>query len=275
MTGRDATAARQTTAEKRVQVHWEVGGNGPALVLLNGWSASGTVWPRRWLRELELRFRVIRIDNRGTGWSRSASRPFTMGDLADDVATVLDAIGVESAVILGLSMGGMVAQELALRHPRCVQRLIVVSSRPPAPEHLNPDPRILRTLMAAPGEGETLSDFLRRLWSGNCAPRFSEAHPELMAELVAQIVARPTPRAALYDQMRAIGAWGGARRLRTLTRPTLVVHGDADPLMPVRNGMRIAQLIPAARYVELRGIGHLIPLEAGPRLLELVDAHAA
>jgi 3-oxoadipate enol-lactonase len=98
-------------------VHWRTSGRGPALVLLNGWSASGLAWPRSWIRRLGASFRVIRVDNRGSGWSRHAPTPFTMADLADDVADVLDAEGVERATVLGLSMGGMIAQELALRAP--------------------------------------------------------------------------------------------------------------------------------------------------------------
>ena len=79
------------------------------------------------------------------------------------------------------------------------------------------------------------------------------------------IARRPTPRFAVLDQARAIAAWHGAHRLRRLTAPTTVVHGAEDPLIPVRNGMRIAQLIPGARYVELPGVGHLVPYEAPDR----------
>src|SRR6185503_18981272 len=107
---------RRVTRARTPQVFWRSGGRGPALVLLNGWSASGLAWPRTWLRELERDFRVIRVDNRGSGYSRFAPTPFTMTELADDVADVLDAADVDRAIVLGMSMGGMIAQEVAFRH---------------------------------------------------------------------------------------------------------------------------------------------------------------
>ena len=114
------SSARATVGIERgrpAAVHWHESGRGPVLVLLNGWSVSGLVWPRAWIDRLAQRYRVVRIDNRGTGWSRRAPAPFTIADLADDVVTVLDAVGAERATIVGLSMGGMIAQELALRAP--------------------------------------------------------------------------------------------------------------------------------------------------------------
>ena len=114
----------------RPVVNFHSSGSGDALLLLNGWTASGLLWPDRWLRDLEARFRVIRIDNRGSGWSRSAPTPYDIGDLADDAAAVLRGLGVESATVLGLSMGGAIAQELALRYPRLVSALVLVGTRP-------------------------------------------------------------------------------------------------------------------------------------------------
>ena len=115
------SSARATVGIERGRppaVHWHESGRGPTLVLLNGWSVSGLVWPTAWIDRLARRYRVVRIDNRGTGWSRRAPAPFAIADLADDVVTVLDAVGADRASILGLSMGGMIAQELALRAPQ-------------------------------------------------------------------------------------------------------------------------------------------------------------
>src|SRR3712207_1314396 len=114
---------------RRPQVHWRASGRGPALVLINGWNASGRAWPVAWLRELERRYRVVTPDNRGSGWSRHAETPFTIADLADDVLDVLDAEEIDRAGVLGISMGGMVAQEVALRAPDCVAALFLVATR--------------------------------------------------------------------------------------------------------------------------------------------------
>lgn len=239
------------------------GGRGEAIVFVNGWSASGLVWPAAVIDELERTHLVVRIDNRGTGWSRRMPRPFSIGDLAGDVISVLDELDLERATIVGLSMGGMVAQEVALRHPRRVRALVLLGTRPPVPEHTPPPAATTARLLTGPAPGQSLKDFMRRRWEVMTGPGFVDDHPEAIREMVSAVVARPTPRAAVLDQARAIAAWCGAGRLRRLSSvPTTVVHGESDPLIPVRNGMRLAQLIPGARYLELEGVGHLVPYEA-------------
>ena len=262
-----ARAAR--SRRHRPPIHWREGGRGPAVLLLNGWSMSGLVWPKEFLASLEREFRVIRPDNRGTGWSRSAPMPFTVADMADDAAQVLRAARVGSATVVGVSMGGMVAQELALRHPDVVDHLVLVATQPPRPAEVAAGSGLMGPSLRAPGEGST-GPWFRELFSGYCAPGFAEAHPELMDELVGQVLQRPAPRRVLFEQVRAMAAWRGPNRLRRVSVPTTVVHGDADPVVPVANGMRVAQLIPGARYVELDGVGHLPPMEAPDRLVDVV-----
>lgn len=254
---------------------WHDGGEGPVLLLLNGWSASGLVWPAEWVARLERRFRVIRIDNRGTGWSRTAPAPFTIGDLADDAAEVLRTIDAGPATVVGLSMGGMIAQDLALRHPNLVGRLILVATRPPAPDHIPAPPPVLERelghMLAVPQRGAPLDGYFRALWEPQCAPGFAARHPERLDELIGQVLERPSPRAAVVNQLRAIAAWTATRRPAAITAPTVVVHGDLDELMPVGNGMRLARLVPGARYVELPGVGHLVPLEAPDELAAIIE----
>lgn len=262
-----ARAAR--SRRHRPPVHWRESGSGPALLLLNGWSMSGLVWPADFVRRLERDFRVIRPDNRGTGWSRSAPIPFTIADLADDAAQVLRAARAGSATVVGISMGGMVAQELALRHPDLVDHLVLIATQPPRPAEVAAGSGLMGPSLRAPGEGSTGAWF-RELFSEYCAPGFAETHPELMDELVDQVLQRPAPRRVLFEQVRAMSAWRGPNRLRRISVPTTVVHGDVDPVVPVANGMRVAQLIAGARYVELAGIGHLPPVEAPDRLADVV-----
>jgi len=208
------------------------------VLLLNGWTASGLVWPGDWLARLERRYRVVRVDNRGTGWSRTAPAPFTIGDMAEDAAEVLRGIGAGPATVLGLSMGGMIAQELALRHPELVGQLVLVGTRPPARSYIPAAAPVLdreldHLLGSAPARQTSLEAFYRSIWEPQCAPGFADCRPELFDELVAQIVTRPTPRAAVINQLRAIAAWSGSSRLATIKAPTVVVHGALDELMPV------------------------------------------
>lgn len=253
------------------QVFWRAHGSGPPVVLINGYSASALAWPRPWTRELERRFNLITLDNRGSGWSRFAEAPFTIGDLADDVAAVLDAAEVSRATVLGLSMGGMIAQELALRRPEVVNGLVLAATRPPHPSFAGPSLVTAWQLVRPPGRGETLEHYFRTLWTAAAAPGFAETHPDEIEELVSQTMERPTPRAMLVHQLRAMSGWAHADRLTGLSAPTVIVHGDADRFSPPANGRALARLIPGARHIPLEGVGHLLPHEAPDVLGAVID----
>lgn len=255
----------------RPQVYWRESGQGPPLVLLNGWSASGLAWPGDWRRSLERHVRLLRIDNRGSGYSKFVPTPFTVGDMADDVAAVLDETGYEKATVAGMSMGGMIAQEFALRHPDRLAGLVLISTRPPAPAYETPKGTSGRMdMLEPPARREKLDDYFTRLWSSATGTGFAEREPELIAELVKQIVSRPTSRQMLLQQLRAVTGWGHAERLRRIRTPTVVVHGTEDRLIDPINGRRLAALIHGATLVELAGVGHLPPLEAPDALLDIV-----
>jgi len=255
----------------RPQVYWRESGQGAPVVLLNGWSASGLAWPGEWRRMLERRVRLLRIDNRGSGYSRFVQTPFTVGDMADDVAAVLDETGYEKASVAGMSMGGMIAQEFALRHPDRLAGLVLISTRPPAPAYETPQGTSgSMDMLEPPGRREKLDDYFTRLWSSATGTGFAEREPELIAELVKQIVSRPTSRQMLLQQLRAVTGWGHAERLRHIRTPTVVVHGTEDRLIDPINGRRLAALIHGATLVELAGVGHLPPLEAPDVLLDIV-----
>jgi pimeloyl-ACP methyl ester carboxylesterase len=256
---------------QRSTAFWHAGGAGPPVLLINGWSASGLMWPSAFVDRLEARFRVVRIDNRGSGYSRCAPMPASIATMADDAAAVLRAAAPEPAIVVGLSMGGMIAQELALRHAARVRALVLVGTRPPAPVHLQVPGDVIARLLRRPEPDETVGQFLTATWSTLCGPGFAAAHPDRFEELIDQILRRPTPKASTFRQMSAIAAWHDPRRLAAIACPTTVVHGDVDPLMPVGNGMRLARLVPGARYVELAGVGHLPPLEAGDALAQVIE----
>jgi 3-oxoadipate enol-lactonase len=259
------------TRARRPVVLWHDGGRGPALLLLNGWSASGLVWPESWLARLEERYRVIRIDNRGTGWSRSAPYPFTIADMADDARDVLRACRIDRAAVLGLSMGGMIAQELAIRHGGFVDKLVLAATRPPAPAYIAPGADMLSLMFGSPPQNMTMPEFFTTTWAQTSGDGFATDHPAIMAEIGNQITQRITPRSGVFNQARAILAWHGVERIRHLNTPTTVMHGARDPLIPVENGRRLAKLIPHATYAQLAGVGHPVAHEAGDALMEAVS----
>lgn len=259
-------AVRPRLGIARGQVYWRARGNGPGLVLVNGYGASADAWPERWMQDLVRRHTVVTADLRGGGRSRYAQTPFTIRDLAEDLVAVLDEVGLSSAVVLGLSMGGMVAQELALVAPERVRGLVLAGTRPPVPRFVPPPLRSNLRLLLPAGRRRTLEEYFRDLWTAAAAPGFADAHPELIDELARQTAERPTPRRMLVQQMRAMSAWAHAERLADIEAPTAVVHGALDDFSPVANGHALAELIPGASYEEVPGVGHLVPLEAPERL---------
>jgi pimeloyl-ACP methyl ester carboxylesterase len=188
--------------------------------------------------------------------------------MADDAAAVLDAAEAERAVVMGLSMGGMVAQELALRHPDRVAALALVATRPPTPAFRPPPRASTLVFMRSVKPGETLRHFYTELWRSAAAPGFQEAHPDILDELVSQTISRPTPRAMLLHQLRAMSGWSHAERLAQISAPTIVVHGEADRFAVPANAEAIAALIPGARLILLSDVGHLVPHEA-PEVLRV------
>jgi pimeloyl-ACP methyl ester carboxylesterase len=190
--------------------------------------------------------------------------------MADDTMKLMKHLDIDTAVVLGLSMGGMIAQELAMRHPSAVSGLILTGTRPPAPLQLMPAAAVIQTIMRSPTAGETPTQYHREMWPTFAGPRFVEENSDLIDEMIEQILLRPTPRRLMLDQARAVAAWIGASRLANITTPTVVVHGSADVLMPVGNGVRLAQAIRGAHYVELPGVGHLTPYEAPDELSEAI-----
>jgi 3-oxoadipate enol-lactonase len=262
---------RAGTPTQRPVVHWHDGGRGAALLLLNGWSASGLVWPQTWLARLEEHYRVIRIDNRGTGWSRSVPYPFTIADMADDARDVLRACRIERAAVLGLSMGGMIAQELAIRHGEFVDKLVLAATRPPAPDYIPPSADMFWLMLGQPQQNMTMLEFFTATWAQTSGDGFATDHPAIMAEIADQSTQRITPRSGVFNQARAILAWHGVDRVRHITAPTTVMHGAQDPLIPVENGKRLAKLIPHSTYAQLEGVGHLVAHEAGDALWEALS----
>jgi pimeloyl-ACP methyl ester carboxylesterase len=241
-------------------------------LLLNGWTASGLAWPQDFVRRLEEQFRVIRIDNRGSGWSRATPMPFTMDDLADDAYAVLRKAGVESATVLGFSMGGMIAQTLAARHPEVVERLVLVATSPPAPAGIPADDETTWRLFRRRGKGQRLAEYLTELWGVASGIDPSTPQPAFVGELVGQLTIHPTTRRGAMAQARAASTWHGPELLKRIEAPTVVVHGRRDVLRPVGNAMRLVRLISDADYVELPDVGHLVPYEAPDVLVELLSA---
>jgi len=254
------------------ELHYLRGGEGEPLLLIQGMSATHLAWGRPFLDELERSFDVIVFDNRGMGLSGRAELPFTTADLAADTVGLLDALELEAVHIVGISMGGMIAQELALADPERIRTLTIGASYCGGPEATLMAPEDLQMLGAAMASGDRDRVF-RAMWEINLSPDF-RAEDSRYAAFSEMAAALSSPQPVILQQMRACAAHDTHERLAQLNLPTLVVHGDADRLLGYDNGRQIAAAIPGARLETLEGVGHMFWWEQPRRSAGLVREHA-
>lgn len=254
------------------ELHYLRAGEGEPLLLIQGMSATHLTWGRPFLEELERNFECIVFDNRGMGLSGEAELPFTIADMAGDTAGLLDALELETAHVVGISMGGMIAQELALAHPERIRTLTLGATYCGGPEGTLMAPDDLKMLGAAMASGDRERVF-RAMWEINLSPGFREDDSRF-APFAEMGAALPAPQPVILQQMRACGLHDTSERLASIDLPTLVVHGDVDRLLGPGNGHQIASLIPAARLEMLAGIGHMFWWEQPRRSAELIREHA-
>ena len=261
-----------TAGDAGAELYWERSGRGEPLLLIQGMSGTHITWGEPFLSRLEPDFDCVVFDNRGIGNSAEVSEPFTIEELADDALTVMDAAGLESAHVLGISMGGMVAQQLALKAPERLRTLTLGCTYPGgegssliAPEDAGP---LLEAFASA-----NLDRVFKAAYDVNLSPAF-RADVSHYAEFTAMAGALPARHATVQLQIQAIGGHDTQARLAEITAPTLVIHGTEDKMIPVANGELIASLIPGAKLEIFDGVGHLFWWEQPERSAELIRALA-
>lgn len=217
--------------------------------------------------------RVLAFDNRGTGRSSRVERAFSLRDLADDAVALLDSLGIERAHVAGISMGGMIAQRVAAQHPDRVERLVLVSTHVGGLRVFWPHARAVRVLFPEPGT--PAAQIVRARMAGIAAPGFADQNPDTVDAIVASALGAPTPLRTYRYQLQAILRDDRHPLLRRIRAETLVVHGDADPLVPVDNGRLLARRIPHAHLAVLPGCGHLAMWEQPAALCRVVTEFLA
>jgi 3-oxoadipate enol-lactonase len=253
------------------ELHYLRAGAGEPMLLIQGMSATHMTWGRPFLSPLEQSFECIVFDNRGMGLSGPAELPFTIADLAADTIGLLDALEIERAHVVGISMGGMVAQELALAHPERIRTLTLGATYCGGPEGTLMAPEDLQMLGAAMASGEREQVF-RAMWEINLSPSFREDEARF-EEFCEMATALPAPKEVILQQMRACGAHDTSARLGQVTVPTQVIHGTADRLLGVGNGLQIASLLSVEPQL-LEDVGHMFWWEQPERSAALVRDHA-
>ena len=235
----------------RTRLYWEEHGSGDPILMIMGLSFTLDMWFRI-TPTLSKSYRLILFDNRGVGRSDTPRGPYTMRQMADDAVAVMKAAGVSSAYVMGASMGGMIAQELALRYPERVRALLLGCTSGGALGSKLPH---LRRFPIAIGSARTLEE---REWLFSPMIYADSTPKERIAEDIHVRLRYPQLPAGFLSQFAAILTWSSYRRLPAIQAPTLVMHGDEDRLVPMENGLRVARRIPDAQFVKVPGAGHVL-----------------
>jgi 3-oxoadipate enol-lactonase len=255
-------------AGERPNLYVEELGSGPPLLLVQGLGYAVWAW-RNQLAPLATRHRVIAFDNRGAGRSDKPPGPYSIDELAADAARVLDERSLAGAGVVGLSLGGFVAQTLALSRPDLVGRLVLVATSPGGPGSF---PQPTETSDAwADARDLPPEEFARATMPYSFAPGWTDAHPAVYESLLADRLEFPTPPEAWAAQYAAcVEFLGRATAVEQIAAETLVIHGTLDRVVDPRNGELLARRIPNARLLMIPGCGHLVPLEAPDRFNDTV-----
>lgn len=236
-----------------IDMYYEVHGKGEPLLLIMGLGSDLTSWILQ-IPDFSKKYQVIAFDNRGVGRTDAPDMPYSIAMMADDTIGLLDALGIERAHILGLSMGGMIAQELALKYPRRVKRLVLAAT---AAGPYAWGMHLLGSMLRLAQEGvapETLTS-LRVSWL--FTDKFFE-NPALVRTVIDTMLANPHPQPvhAYARQFAAANEHDTRRRIGQITAPTLVIVGRKDILLPVKMSEELAAGIPSSELVVLEGGGH-------------------
>jgi pimeloyl-ACP methyl ester carboxylesterase len=242
----------------------------PPLLLIQGMAGHHGIWGEPLLRRLEQDFDLVAYDHRGVGDSTDVPGPFTTADLAADAAAVLDVIGWHSAHVFGISLGGMVAQELALTSPERVRALVLGCTYAGGAGSTLDAPGPMRMLEAMnTGDAEAS---VRAAFHANLSPEYtadeSRFEPFMTAALSVVV-----PVELVLRQAQSAFLHNTSDRLPALNAPTLVLHGDADDMVRYSNGVQIAKLVPGARLHTFQGVGHLFWWERPNETADLIRGH--
>jgi 3-oxoadipate enol-lactonase len=236
-----------------LRVYYETHGAGFPLLMINGLGSDHLEWLFQ-LPAFEPHFKVVIFDNRGTGSSDVPPGPYTAARMADDAASLLDFLRIPRAHVLGVSLGGMIAQEVALRHPDRVDRLVLGCTGPGGSLSIRPSGEAMAAFAGAGGADPEAE--LRRMMPFLYSDTYIAERPKEIDDFIRRRIENRTPREGYLSQLAAAVTHDAADRLGGIRARTLVITGEADRLVPPENSVRLAGRIPGARLVLLPGAPH-------------------
>jgi 3-oxoadipate enol-lactonase len=257
-----------------ININYEIVGEGEPLLLIMGFMGPGSAW-LPWLPMLST-FQCIYFDNRGTGLTDKPEGIYTAEQMAEDASNLLKALNLPKARVFGISMGGMIAQELVLRHPEQIEKVVLGCTMPGGPNSKMASPEIGQKMMASAKMMALDPDKGIDGIISVCFPEdFARSHPEIKKLVMERMSSGPpTPPETADRTMPGLMAFNAYERLPQIKCPVLIVHGDQDVLIPVENAHIIKDRIPQAELFIIPGAGHMFqfidPVGIHQRIVEFL-----
>lgn len=255
-----------------LEFYYETAGDlaSPPLLIISGLTdyTAKTNWQRDDLAE---DFYTITFDNRGAGRSSVPDPGYTTADMAEDAAAILETLDIPSAYVFGFSLGGMIAQNLAINHPQKVKRLILGCTTAGGRLSVPPDESIFRAITSPVSSGDKRQDFLKGMWV-SLSLNSIERRDDLVQTLADIAAANPQTSLGYAGQIQAVLSHDVAGRLSEIAIPTLVLHGELDRVISPGNGRLLAEHIPNARLILYPEAGHLFFIEQSAAVNEDIRA---
>jgi 3-oxoadipate enol-lactonase len=257
-----------------INLEYYIEGNGPPLLMIMGFAGQATSWGDQVLKRLREHFTTITFSNRGSGASEGVDTEITVTGMADDAIALLDALDIKHPHIFGISMGGMIAQEIAINYPDRVNGLVLGCTTAGFAHGTPPNPDDIKGM--TPDPGLSREEMIRNFWYVVCAPDFIEkTGVEFLADMLKRSMEQPTPPMTLMKQVAAVQVFDVFGRLGEIKAPTLIIHGDIDLLVPCANAPVLHEGIAGSEFKTLPGCAHMFfweqPDETADAVIEFLS----
>jgi len=238
-----------------IHIFYEVHGEGFPLMMIMGFTGNTSWWDPRWIQTLSKKFKIVAFDNRGAGRTDISDREYSIKLFADDTAGLMDALGIPRANVLGISMGGMIAQEFVLNYPEKLKKVVLCSTHCGGARSVQASEEVLRTL-TADRSGVSVEEVARMTIPLFFTEDFLKNTPGVEELVIEQISKNPISNESFMRQMSAIMKFDTYDRLSQVKTPTLILRGKQDILIPPENGSILEKAIPGSRLVSFENCAH-------------------
>ncbi|TET12410.1 MAG: alpha/beta hydrolase [Candidatus Thorarchaeota archaeon] len=245
-----------------IDIYYEIHGptDAPPLVLIGGWASYRWIWFRQ-IPIFREKYRCVVFDNRGAGKSSKPDYPYTIEMFADDTVGLMKALDIDNAHVLGISMGGLIAQQIAISYPEKVRSLIIASSHFGGPNQIRMDDKTMALLIALPTETISKEQAREMRYRATFSTKFLQENRSVIEQIDGWAEKHPAPLYAQVRQSSAVGEFNSESELKQISASTLIIHGDSDCAVPPRNGELLAENISNSKLILIEGGSHFSIIE--------------